>query len=155
MHGLRAVGHRGGMVVNDQPTFTAFEGGKAVARRQALVYPPRDRRSPFTQPLAGPANCPSVAWFFQMRSGVTPSRVDCHNGNAGLVPHSDHSNRSLDLAQRPARHAAAAQYFQGTECSSVPIPRNPPNDITAYATRPLIFSIIRRLMLPMLLPCGS
>jgi hypothetical protein len=34
-------------------------------------------------------------------------------------------------------------------------PKSPPNDMTAYATRPLIFSIIRRLMLPMLLPCGS
>src|SRR5215207_7968659 len=35
------------------------------------------------------------------------------------------------------------------------MPRKPPNDMTAYATRPLIFSIMRRFMLPMLLPAES
>src|SRR4051794_21197362 len=35
------------------------------------------------------------------------------------------------------------------------MPKKPPNDMTAYATRPLIFSIIKRSMLPILLPLGS
>jgi hypothetical protein len=60
-----------------------------------------------------------------------------------------------DVRLVPPRLGSYVSLFHGMACSCVPIPRNPPNDRTAYATRPLIFSIISRLMLPILLPLGS
>ena len=72
-----------------------------------------------------------------------PVPIPCECGGA---THLTFSN----VGPIPAKAGVVGQLVPGgIECSSEPMPRNPPKDMIAYATWPLSFSIIRRLIDPM------